>query len=80
MATAHAKARLSNQVQEKDARAATDILRVAMFKEVIRTKKTKRRKMELDAATQSESEEEEEESENDNMDEDAEEEEAAPEG
>ncbi|KAF7723670.1 MCM DNA helicase complex subunit [Apophysomyces ossiformis] len=80
LATAHAKARLSNQVQEKDARAATDILRVAMFKEVIRTKKTKRRKMDVDAATQSESEEEEGESENDNMDEDAEEEEAAPEG
>ncbi|KAG0170787.1 MCM DNA helicase complex subunit [Apophysomyces sp. BC1034] len=67
LATAHAKARLSNQVQEKDAKAATDILRVAMFKEVIRVKKTKRRKMDVDSEAEAEDEEE---SGNSDMDED----------
>ncbi|KAI9011875.1 MCM2/3/5 family-domain-containing protein [Phycomyces nitens] len=61
LSTAHAKSRLSNTVDEKDAKAAADVLRVAMFKEVIRSKKTKRRKMVVDSDEESEEEEEEEE-------------------
>ncbi|KAI7865380.1 MCM2/3/5 family-domain-containing protein [Spinellus fusiger] len=65
LSTAHAKARLSRTVEEKDAKAAAEVLRVAMFKEVLRAKKTKRRKMEvnsdLDMSDSSEGEEEEEE-------------------
>ncbi|CAO3594923.1 unnamed protein product [Absidia cylindrospora] len=46
LSTAHAKARLSNKVEQKDAKAAAEILRVAMFKEVIKSsKKSKRRKV-----------------------------------
>ncbi|KAE8452629.1 hypothetical protein EG329_013888 [Mollisiaceae sp. DMI_Dod_QoI] len=45
LATAHAKSRLSNRVQEVDAIAAEKILRFALFKEVIEDeKKSKRRK------------------------------------
>jgi DNA replication licensing factor MCM3 len=45
LATAHAKARLSNRVEERDALAAESILRFALFKEVIEVeKKNKRRK------------------------------------
>lgn len=60
LSTAHAKARLSNKVDKKDAKAAAEILRVAMFKEVIKSnKKTKRRKMVDQAGDQEESDEEE---------------------
>ena len=45
LSTAHAKARLSNRVEERDALAAEAILRFALFKEVIEDeKKSKRRK------------------------------------
>jgi DNA replication licensing factor MCM3 len=45
LSTAHAKARLSNRVEERDALAAESILRFALFKEVIEDeKKSKRRK------------------------------------
>jgi DNA replication licensing factor MCM3 len=45
LATAHAKARLSNRVEERDAIAAEEILRFALFKEVVEEeKKSKRRK------------------------------------
>jgi DNA replication licensing factor MCM3 len=45
LATAHAKSRLSNRVEEVDAIAAENILRFALFKEVIEDeKRTKRRK------------------------------------
>ncbi|ORZ23446.1 MCM2/3/5 family-domain-containing protein [Absidia repens] len=55
LSTAHAKARLSNKVEQKDAKAAAEILRVAMFKEVIKSsKKSKRRRV----ADQNEDEEE----------------------
>ena len=47
LATAHAKARLSNQVQAEDAEAAEEILKYALFKEVVvpedRRRKKKRR-------------------------------------
>jgi DNA replication licensing factor MCM3 len=45
LATAHAKSRLSNRVEERDALAAESILRFALFKEVLEDeKKSKRRK------------------------------------
>ena len=44
LATAHAKARLSHRVEEKDADAAESILRFALFKEVIEDQRRKRRK------------------------------------
>lgn len=49
LSTAHAKARLSDKIQTKDAKAAAEILRFAMFKEVIRKKKSKRRRMQVDS-------------------------------
>ncbi|KAI9316285.1 MCM2/3/5 family-domain-containing protein [Dichotomocladium elegans] len=61
LSTAHAKARLSNKVEEKDAKAAAEVLRVAMFKEVIRKAKSKRRKMMVDSGDEEESESESEE-------------------
>ncbi|MCJ1359061.1 MAG: MCM DNA helicase complex subunit [Icmadophila ericetorum] len=45
LATAHAKARLSQRVEERDAVAAEAILRFALFKEVIEGERKKRRKV-----------------------------------
>ncbi|KAL9595489.1 MAG: hypothetical protein Q9219_006418 [cf. Caloplaca sp. 3 TL-2023] len=45
LATAHAKARLSHRVEERDAEAAEAILRFALFKEVIEDERKKRRKV-----------------------------------
>ena len=44
LATAHAKARLSNRVERKDAEVAEGILRFALFKEVVPDERRKRRK------------------------------------
>lgn len=44
LSTAHAKARLSNRVEERDAKAAEGILRFALFKEVVEDERRKRRK------------------------------------
>lgn len=44
LATAHAKSRLSSKVDERDAEVAEEILRFALFKEVIRTGKSKTNK------------------------------------
>jgi DNA replication licensing factor MCM3 len=44
LSTAHAKSRLSNRVEEKDAKAAESILRFALFKEVVEDERRKRRK------------------------------------
>lgn len=44
LATAHAKARLSKDVTERDAVAAEEILRFALFKEVVRVSKSKKNK------------------------------------
>ena len=41
LATAHAKARLSNRVEEKDAKVAEGILRFALFKEVVEAERRK---------------------------------------
>jgi DNA replication licensing factor MCM3 len=45
LATAHAKSRLSNRVEEKDAEIAEGILRFALFKEVVEDERKKRRKV-----------------------------------
>jgi DNA replication licensing factor MCM3 len=45
LATAHAKARLSPKVEERDASAAEDILRYALFKDVVRRQRRKKRKL-----------------------------------
>ncbi|KAM0746745.1 MCM-domain-containing protein [Meredithblackwellia eburnea MCA 4105] len=58
LSTAHAKARLSPLVEEKDAHAAEEILRFALFKEVVKvTKDPKRRKLNGGATAESESDE-----------------------
>ncbi|OAA69072.1 DNA replication licensing factor mcm3 [Cordyceps fumosorosea ARSEF 2679] len=44
LATAHAKSRLSNRVEERDAAAAEAILRFALFKEVVEESRKKRRR------------------------------------
>jgi DNA replication licensing factor MCM3 len=44
LATAHAKARLSNRVEERDAAAAESILRFALFKEVLQDESRKKRR------------------------------------
>ncbi|KAG5951991.1 hypothetical protein E4U53_001841 [Claviceps sorghi] len=44
LATAHAKARLSNRVEEQDALAAESILRFALFKEVVEDEYRKKRR------------------------------------
>ncbi|KAK0645591.1 MCM2/3/5 family-domain-containing protein [Cercophora newfieldiana] len=44
LATAHAKARLSNRVEERDAAAAEAILRFALFKEVLQDESRKKRR------------------------------------
>jgi len=45
LATAHAKARLSPNVDERDALAAEEILRFALFKEVLKPERRKKRKL-----------------------------------
>jgi DNA replication licensing factor MCM3 len=81
LATAHAKARLSSKVEEKDAAAAEDILRYALFKDVVKRQRRKKRKLNHGGATVRRDEEggsEDEESE-DNSEQDGEEEEVSPE-
>ncbi|TKA80669.1 hypothetical protein B0A49_00810 [Cryomyces minteri] len=45
LSTAHAKARLSTRVEQKDAEVAEAILRFALFKEVVEDERRKRRKV-----------------------------------
>lgn len=56
LATAHAKSRLSNRVEERDAVAAEGILRFALFKEVVEdeSRKKRRRTQAVDFASSSE--------------------------
>ncbi|KAJ4243569.1 MCM DNA helicase complex subunit [Fusarium torreyae] len=55
LATAHAKSRLSNRIEERDAIAAEGILRFALFKEVVEDSRKKRRKTQaVDFASSSE--------------------------
>ncbi|TPX38673.1 hypothetical protein SeMB42_g06603 [Synchytrium endobioticum] len=58
LSTAHAKARLSNKVEEVDAEAAKELLQYALFKEVIEKKrKPKRQRTKRDDETQISSDE-----------------------
>lgn len=74
LSTAHAKARLSDTVDDKDAKAAEEVLRFAMFQEVIKSKRSKRRKTVESDQEDSEEEESDEEAseETENMQEDEE--------
>ncbi|WOO85896.1 DNA replication licensing factor mcm3 [Vanrija pseudolonga] len=63
LATAHAKARLSSTVTSDDALAAEELLRYALFKEVIRPERRKRRKLNPGAGSDASSDEEDEEEE-----------------
>jgi DNA replication licensing factor MCM3 len=49
LSTAHAKARLANTVDEEDAQVAADILKFALFREVVEDEKVKRRRMRAEA-------------------------------
>ena len=59
LATAHAKARLSPKVEERDASAAEDILRYALFKDVVKRQRRKKRKLNHGGARRDEDGEEE---------------------
>ncbi|KAF2245630.1 DNA replication licensing factor MCM3 [Trematosphaeria pertusa] len=48
LSTAHAKARLSKRVEQKDAEVAEQILRFALFKEVVEAERRKRRRITRD--------------------------------
>ncbi|OCK84202.1 DNA replication licensing factor MCM3 [Lepidopterella palustris CBS 459.81] len=50
LSTAHAKARLSNSVEQKDAEVAESILRFALFKEVVEVERRKRRRITRDTS------------------------------
>lgn len=64
MATAHAKSRLSNKVEARDADAAIDLIRFACFKKVLEKERKKRKTKSADSdAEEGEGEEEEEEEE-----------------
>ncbi|KAL7421554.1 MCM DNA helicase complex subunit [Cryptotrichosporon argae] len=59
LATAHAKARMASVVSERDAQAAEELLRFALFKEVLKPERRKKRKLNNGiAASDSDSEEE----------------------
>lgn len=45
LSTAHAKARLSPKVQQRDAMAAEEIIRFALYKEVLKRQRRKKRKL-----------------------------------
>ncbi|KAF2732176.1 DNA replication licensing factor MCM3 [Polyplosphaeria fusca] len=48
LSTAHAKSRLSKRVEQKDAEIAEQILRFALFKEIVETERRKRRRITRD--------------------------------
>lgn len=76
LSTAHAKARLSTKVQERDAQAAEEILRFALYKQVLKRERRKRRKLNTGGATAANEDESDDEDEEGS---DGEEEVAAPE-
>jgi DNA replication licensing factor MCM3 len=49
LSTAHAKARLANTVDEEDAQVAADILKFALFREVVEDERTKKRRLRAEA-------------------------------
>lgn len=56
LSAAHAKARLSTTIEDKDAKAAAEVLRFAMFQEVVKVRKNKRQKMESESESEDEDE------------------------
>lgn len=72
LSTAHAKARLSSKVEERDAIVAEGILRFALFKEVQKKSSNKKRKLNTGKAAGESSEEEEEDAEADSSSEEEE--------
>ena len=62
LSTAHAKARLPPRIQQKDALAAEEILQFALFKEVLKRPRRKKRKLNNGAAVDKTVDDEEEES------------------
>jgi hypothetical protein len=78
LATAHAKARLSPKVEERDASAAEDILRYALFKDVVKRQRRKKRKLNHGGASARRDDDREEEGSDDEDDENSEEEEEVP--
>ncbi|KAK9462871.1 MCM2/3/5 family-domain-containing protein [Lipomyces oligophaga] len=56
LATAHAKARLSQDVERRDAKVAEQILRFALFKEVVKESRSKRRRLDGDGDGESDDE------------------------
>lgn len=73
LATGHAKARLSSEVKTQDAKVAEEILRFALFKEVLRRQHRKKRKLNNGGANPVDDDEEGEEEESDSDDEEEEE-------
>ncbi|KAI8991760.1 MCM2/3/5 family-domain-containing protein [Mycotypha africana] len=71
LSTAHAKARLSTEVQDRDAKAAADVLRYAMFQEVVKVKKNNKRRKTAAMDTDEEEEEETDGESDDDLDEEA---------
>ncbi|KAG8959874.1 MCM DNA helicase complex subunit [Tulasnella sp. 419] len=61
LATAHAKARLSSKIDPSDAEAAHEILRFALFKEVLKPERRKKRKLNTGMAVDGEDSNEEDE-------------------
>ncbi|KZP00762.1 ATP dependent DNA helicase [Calocera viscosa TUFC12733] len=61
LATAHAKARLSKDVEQSDAMVAEEILRFALFKEIAKVQRRKKRKLNTGAADSESGDESEEE-------------------
>jgi DNA replication licensing factor MCM3 len=79
LATAHAKARLSPKVEERDASAAEDILRYALFKDVVKRQRRKKRKLNHGGASARGEEGSDDEEDAENSEEDEEDEETPPE-
>lgn len=57
LATAHAKARLSNKVKEEDANAAIELVQFAYFKKILEKEKKKRRRQEDHGSSEDEGDE-----------------------
>ncbi len=79
LATAHAKARLSPKVEERDASAAEDILRYALFKDVVKRQRRKKRKLNHGGASAHRDDDDGEEGSDDEDDDENSEEEVPPE-
>ncbi|KAK6525697.1 MCM DNA helicase complex subunit [Arthrobotrys megalospora] len=61
LSTAHAKARLSKRVEEQDAKAAEEILRYALFKEIVQNERKNKRQRRMDEEEDSDSDDDDDE-------------------